>query len=698
MRRPLVLFALLGAGLAASTASALAAPPGAARSTPGDPARISSPPLDLRSQLACPFCRLRGADLSGRNLTDVNLNGADLRGANLRGATLDGAILTGADLSGADLDGAKLNASRRGPANLSRADLTGATLRGAQLQGADLQYARLAGADFSGLDLTGVRFGPAIRAGVAPRGAGAPRKTSFRGARLRREFAPDPAVMDLRGVRWSGPARPARRGSGETEIACGFADLSALTSRIYVAPGGSDGEGCGTTYEAPCRTIGYGVGRCSGSGCGVLVAYGEYALEATVELRSGVDLYGACLPRDQSRPGYFSAVVAPAGGRPALRAKGLTAAVRVQTFQWSATTAAGTAGETSVAVQAEECSALSLLDSELVAGAGAGNGGGGAGSAGSGGAGASGRDSGQAGACPGVAGGWGAVEMGVEVDKEFDDIDCSRVCTANSCNGYAGEPGETGAAAAGGTAGGAHCGNNCIEDGGREGGGGAKGGDGPCGERGRAAADVAGTFDGNAWIPGAGGAGTDGKDAGGGGGGGAGGYSTSYCFWIVDSETGNPGGGGGAGGCAGTRGTGGGQGGAAFALVAVASHVDLGTSLVIGGAGGAGGAGGNGASGGVGGSGAAGGTAEEGAYGGRGGDGGAGGAAGGGAGGNGGPAVGAALVGGSSLEDGMSIYVPGASGATGEPGRGGPPAATGLCVGPDGEPGRLGLVADKAHY
>jgi uncharacterized protein YjbI with pentapeptide repeats len=388
---------------------AFAQPPPATRS--GDAASEAAKNVQVKlaheKPVSCPYCDMTGADLRGRNLTDANLTGARLTGANFEGATLDGIQLIGAQCDGANFNRAKLNPSQLGDANLSRASLVGATFQGAELNGTDLQYAKLDGARLEQVDLTKVVFGPRIEAGIHQG-----HKTSFRGARLRREFATLPAVMELEGVRWQ-EQTPA---AADQDIACGRADLSGLTSRIYVASTGTDDASCGATYDRPCATIGYGIGRCAASGCGVLVAWGEYSLAAPIAVRDGVNVYGGCLPSSQSRPGYFSAVRAPSGGQPAVRATSLKAGVVLQGFQLNASAGDGNNAATSVALWVKDSTQLSVLDTELVANRG---GQGAAGSSpgdGAQGGNGSGRNGGTVSACGNTSGGTGSVKRQVSVD------------------------------------------------------------------------------------------------------------------------------------------------------------------------------------------------------------------------------------------------------------------------------------------
>jgi uncharacterized protein YjbI with pentapeptide repeats len=329
---------------------------------------------------ACPHCDLEGLNLAGRDLTDSNLTGANLRGADFRGAILDGISLVGADLENANFDRAKLSCPRAKKAHLSRTNLRGATFQDVELFRADLQFADLSGTNFGGADLSHVVFGPAIRAGMLPDG----RKTSFRGARLRREFELDEATMDLGEVRWIAPpsGTPIADGSLE-ETVCGKADLSGLTSRIYVSTTGTDSDSCGASYAEPCRTIPKGIERCAADGCGVLVAWGQYTPKLPVTLTSGKSLYGGCLPKRLAQPDYFSVIMAPPFtmeflhlnclNSPALYAVDVDLPTRVQGFQLVGPPGSNPEGFFGVSSTHALCvshsTALTLADVEILAGA-----------------------------------------------------------------------------------------------------------------------------------------------------------------------------------------------------------------------------------------------------------------------------------------------------------------------------------------
>jgi uncharacterized protein YjbI with pentapeptide repeats len=695
IRRSLVVLGLTGLTLALAAGPASAAKAKGVTGAKGTKALLAAASktvqmkrLTTAGPMSCPYCDMAGADLKGRDLTNANLTGARLTNANFEGANLDGAQLIGADLTKANFNNAKLNPSSLGTANLSRSILLGATFQGAQMNGTNLQYAKLGGAVFSRTDLTRAVFGPRIQAGVHEG-----RKTSFRDARLRHEFATDPAVMELEGARWQGTTVTA---AANEEIVCGRADLSGLTSRIYVASKGADDASCGATYDKPCATIGYGIGRCAASGCGILVAWDEYKPAATIALRDGVNVYGGCLPKSQSKPEYFSAVRAPGGGQPAMSSTSVNGGVVLQSFQLTASEAGGNNAAVSVALTVKDSSKLSVLDTELVANKGGQGAAGNTPGDGTRGGNGSGRDGGKTSACGNTTGGTGSVRQDVTVDNGVFTFTCKPSCSANGCWGYNGSSGTTGFSASGGQWGNSNC-TECPSSRGEIG---KRGGDGRhagCGGKGVPSGNVSGGFSGDNWVASTGGNASAGGNGGGSGGGGAGGYKAGSCFWVKTEYAGNTGGGGGAGGCLGTGGAGGQQGGASFALLAMRSTVTLVRTAVVGGTGGVGGNGGNGARAGQGGDGAGGATNEGGGFGGSGGTGGAGGAGGGAAGGNGGPAVGAALVG-STLQPTTVVYYPGQSGNPGENGKGGSPIVTGACQAPNGDNGVKGLVADTHSY
>lgn len=610
--------------------------------------------VEARNEIiSCPGCDLRKADFAKRDLTDADLARADLTEADFRGATLNGTILNGATLTGAHFEGATLNR-----ADLSRSNLAGAKMDEASLTEVDLQYANLEGTNFGRAKLHGVLT------------------------------APDVSLT----------GEPLANVSADDEIRCGRADLSVLTSRIYVSPAGTDSAECGAKVATACKTIRQGVARCGPEGCGVLVMHGEYPQTATLEIRSQIDVYGGCVPKPRWKPQYFSTILAPPGGVPAVSADGFMFEKTIfQGFQivGSDATAAGAA---SIALFLRASGSLYILNTTIVAGAG------GPGTKGTdsvdvlrGGDG-NGREAGTN-VCGQTDGGEGGAEMSVRVTCSFlcAKYTCPSNCGGLSCRGFHGRIGDTGFTARGGNPRGGNC-KECVRDRGGNGEDGESGRAARCGAGGTASWEIDGRFTGTSWFGGAGSSGFHGGSGGGGGGGGAGGYRAGPCLGTKTQDSGNSGGGGGAGGCGAIGAGGGRQGGGSFAAIVMTATLRLDHCRLIGGAGGAGGDGGNGAKGGGGGHGAVGARLRRGGYGGKGGTGGAGGSSGGGAGGNGGPSVLIALLQeGKLAETGMSYYL-GASGRPGLSGYGGATADGGTCRGSDGAAGVNGLVAKTRQY
>lgn len=599
---------------------------------------------------SCAYCDLHGQDFSGLNLTNANLTGADLSSANFTNAILDGASLVDANLQGANFSNARLNDSDQGATDLSRANLVNAIFTGATTNGADLQYAQLSSTTMS---------------------------DSFR----------KQAILSPKLERTSNVA---------SDWVCAAADLSVLASQVYVSTSGNDSDSCGTTSRNTCKTIAKGISQCSGSGCGVLVEWGKYSPAASISLTSGVNLYGGCLPAAQANPSdYFSVINGPVDGTAAITATSINNPTLVQGFQLVGASMVSVVGGTSSALTILDSNALSLLNVELIAGQAGAGALGANGTAGTKGGDASGATAGTVPACSNTSGGNGSVAEDVKVDNGAFKFTCNPSCSANSCYGYTGQPGETGTWASGGQWGDGNC-AECPSSRGKTGHTGGTGNNGVCGAPGTASTNVAGTFNGVSWHGSAGTDGTNGTSGGGGGGGGSGGYKAGSCFWVKTEDKGNQGGGGGAGACAATHGTGGDQGGGVFAAVLSNSTVVFDNSRVVGGRSGDGGKGGDGADGAAGGTGASGLTNHGGGYGGTGGAGGIAGASGGGAGGNSGPSVGIVLVGASIADMNNTPYYLGTAGAPGDGGRAS--TSSGLCNVLAAPIGMVGVVASSRNY
>jgi uncharacterized protein YjbI with pentapeptide repeats len=647
------------------------------------------------NSLSCAYCNLQGIDLSGRNLTDANLAGADLRNANLKGAILDGAILIGANLENADMSSTKLNASSRGRADLSRANLAGANFQGAVLREAALLFAGLEGTDFTGADLTAALLGPRPKTGVHKG-----RATSFRKAKVERQFAPMPATADVNGIQWIARRQSASLTGTPDGIACGSSDVSNLGTAFYVSTQGSDTATCGATPATACQTLAHGIARCGGNACNLLVMFDEFALPATLVLNTtsvpkGAHLYGGCLPVGQADPSYRSALQAPPGGLPAVSVANVPNVV-MENFKLLGSAATGTQASPSIALTVIGSTGLTFVNSELVGGTGAPGAGGGTGNPGTGGGSASGQTAGTNSSCTNTQGGTGAGQMGGDNHYTY----CTPACGADNCYGGIGGSGGTGNYASGGSWG-SPGGYFCPPISANAGNTGGAGSNGSCGSGGPASSDIKGGFSGATWTSSAGQSGNRGFDGGGGGGGGSGGYVCGNCFLVPWQYAGNTGGGGGAGGCGGGPGGGGQQGGASFTVVAVSSTVTLNQTRVISGRSGDGGSGGPAGAGGSNGAGASGagqtGTHYSGGMGGAGNNGGGGGAGGGGAAGNGGPSIGVALINGATVNGSGLVYYAGNSGAAGGVGAGGTGAAC-PTAGFAGQPGTLGLVSNTQTY
>jgi hypothetical protein len=507
-------------------------------------------------------------------------------------------------------------------------------------------------------------------------------------------------------------------GIGSTLSArCGDADLSPLTSVVYVSPQGNDGANCGATSAAPCRTVQQGIDRC-GPDCGVLVRHGLYPLSATIQLKAGVSVYGGCVFDGPPTRPYRSVLQAPPDGTPAINASGIATATTLYGLVVLGSDAT-TPGQASIAMTVSSSSGLTLRHNVLVAGRGA------EGAAGVQPAQADGGEGGVAGinggeggrACfsqPEPSAGKGGRGGPVQT---FDTSGCVTVCNCTPTSSSRGADGTDSGTAKGGPAGdagGKGCGctpgdtHNSVPDGNP----GQKGATGQCAtQAGSPNSNVWGTFSAAKWSAVRGGTGqTAGIGSGGGGGGGGGIAALARAFQSPLTYPGLAGGGGGGGGCGGQGGEGGGQGGASIPLVLVASSVTLIQNSYVPGPGGKGATGGRGGSGGPGGSGGDGApghydkieqfgvcTADVPGSGGRGGDGGHGGAGAGGVGGNGGPSVGIALVGGSRVPDSdAGIY----AGIPGVPGSGGPGGQndSDQCPGARGADGATGGTAPWRQF
>ena len=497
-------------------------------------------------------------------------------------------------------------------------------------------------------------------------------------------------------------------------MSCPGADLSALTSRVYVSSLGTDADGCGQDSKSACATIAKGIAACADSGCGVLVRHGLYPTSATLDLRDGVNVHGSCRFDGEPDRRYRTTLQAkPAPGMPAVRAESI-----VKPTVFSSVVVVGkdeTASATaSVAMAVKSSSGLTLTGTTIVAGTGgdaapaasAQTPGGPGGDGGTGVAAIGGAAGSPGASCasnpPADRSGFGGVGGASPLTGGLDTCHPSGGPDAGAKSGdVAG-----GAAGARGAAG-LYCFNKVLI-GPDDGGNGGNGSPGACGRPAQASLLTTGSLtsdnSGRVWAPSAGNDGQVGSVGSGGGGGGDGGICTVLPFGDPDAP-GLPGGGGGGGGCGGGAGKGGQQGGASLALVVVDSTLtlDAAHNAVVPGPGGRGGDAGKAQAGGPGGRG--GGLQTNGKInfavvflcggsGGAGGAGGYGGAGSAGAAGNGGPSMGLAFSGTTpapSSTDGIYAPMPGAPGQGATGGAAAPVA--GACTGADGPAGQPGAGA-----
>ena len=151
---------------------------------------------------------------------------------------------------------------------------------------------------------------------------------------------------------------------------CGNTDLSALTSRIYVSPAGTDSDTCGTSSSTACQSIQRGIDRCGGAGCGVLVRYGLYTLTDSIRLKDAVNVYGRCVFGNGPDHKYRSVIEAPPDGKPAITAAGINAPTLLDGVFVKGSDATSPGGA-SIAMTVSDSTALTITNSTLSSGKGA---------------------------------------------------------------------------------------------------------------------------------------------------------------------------------------------------------------------------------------------------------------------------------------------------------------------------------------
>lgn len=120
----------------------------------------------------------------------------------------------------------------------------------------------------------------------------------------------------------TGQARPvvgAPNAPSAPAATCPGVDVTKL-SALYVSPQGSDAGLCST--GAPCKTIAYALQVADDFGYRALVLrHGLYQTSETIDLKSGVSLYGSCLFGGEPDRKYRTVIqAAPAPGTPAISA------------------------------------------------------------------------------------------------------------------------------------------------------------------------------------------------------------------------------------------------------------------------------------------------------------------------------------------------------------------------------------------
>lgn len=445
-----------------------------------------------------------------------------------------------------------------------------------------------------------------------------------------------------------------------------------IAKAIFVAPPPLGNDSQPGSMNQPVATLAKGVELASrySPSKDVYVSKGTYVLSATLQLATGVSIYG----QYDAAAGWqrtASNETAVRGPSTAIRAAGLDRETHLEGLRIIAASASAV-GESSYAIRGLNLTGRLFVRYNVIeAGAGA------PGSAGSpgvsgqpGGPGENGQDgedggyAGSGGSSPcGRVGGrggpggynspgwWGAGGMGWD--------------------GYAGTPGAPGQ--------GGWMGPPCDDS--EQGEHGVDGRTGVSGSNGPATTDY-GTVVGDEFVPSQGNAGTSGISGGGGGGAGGGG-ANQFVYFGCGAYIGGGGGGGGGGGCGGTAGGGGSGGGGSFGVFLVNGTATVSGNRFTTGNGGNGGNGGSGGLGGLGGDAGPNGAgwkyAAPGGNGGRGGDGGAGGS---GSGGPGGHSIGI------FLKSSPQVSVEGNTMFLGLPGRGGSGGSNGVTgpapKGPDG--------------
>ena len=420
---------------------------------------------------------------------------------------------------------------------------------------------------------------------------------------------------------------------------------------IFVSPLGDDAS-TGASRTAPMKTLAAAIARAAtaGNGTDVYVVNGSYT--ETVNLQSGVSLYGGYQSATWLRdPEQFQTSIQ--GGSTMIGVLGTNVSnVTIDGFRISTPIDFNATGQSAYAIMLRQAQNITISNNRITSGAA------GPGSAGQFGfAGVPGRRGGDGAnaSCtvtPALGGAGGAAG---QPDAPSAGSQIGVAGGVGGDGGGVGAAGQSGAPGAGSGAGSAGMGGGVSGGAGQDGGDGTPGTD---GQNGTAGASF-GTLGTGGYVPADATAGTNGTSGSSGGGAGGGGGSLT--------GAGGGGGGGGASGGGGNLGQGGRGGGGSFAVfVLTSTGIVINANAIITGKGGDGGTGGPGGAGGIGGFGGNGGAGcSGGGVGGRGGSGRAGGHGGNGGGGGGGPSIGILEDAASTVTNSNNSFTIGAAGAGG---------------------------------
>jgi hypothetical protein len=398
------------------------------------------------------------------------------------------------------------------------------------------------------------------------------------------------------------------------------------TRAIFVTPLGDDANN-GATRTAPVRTLGVAIAKAVAAGGGTDVYAGTGTYTESVNLQTGVSIYGGFESTTWIRNTQMSPTTIEGGSNMIAMSATNVNGVTIDGLRITTPLTGAAPGQSMYGVLLIQSSNIRIVNNRITAGSA------GPGLNGQVGApgirGLTGNDGGNA-TCVGPTGIGGGAGASGQPDAPIGGSQSGFAGGTGGNGGNAGSAGQSGTAGNGTGAGSLGVGGSFPGNSGQDGGNGALG---SVGQNGSAGAQL-GTLSVGGYTPPDATGGTSGASGGSGGGAGAGAGTAT--------GAGGGGGGGGASGGGGNFGQGGRGGGGSFAIAVVSSTgIVLGENVLATGTGGVGGAGGLGGAGGPAGLGGTGGSGcDGGGTGGQGGAGGGGGGGGHGGGGSGGPSIG----------------------------------------------------------